>query len=81
MSWSTTDFATDPDANAVRWGTLYNFRFEAVAAPGPAGVEIGLFRPGSPASVAATTLGPTVAVERIFADGFESGDLSAWSSP
>ncbi len=80
VSWSTTDFAIDPDANAVRWATLYNFRLEAVAAPGPAGAEIGLFRPGSPASMTVTTVGPAVDEGTVFADGFESGDTASWSS-
>ncbi len=79
VSWSTTDFATDENANALRWGTLYNFRLDAGTPPGPVNVEIGLFRPGSPAQVTVATLGPTGQIG-IFTDGFESGDTSSWSS-
>ncbi|NIQ29784.1 MAG: hypothetical protein GTN89_05295, partial [Acidobacteria bacterium] len=29
--WETDDFAVNPDANALRWGTMYNFWFDADA--------------------------------------------------
>jgi len=59
VTWSTVDFAANPDANAVRWGTLYNFRFIANSPPvADAEVTVGLFRPGSPASLIAGILGP-----------------------
>ena len=32
--------------NALRWGTLYNFRFDASAEPAEGDVVIGLFKPG-----------------------------------
>ncbi len=35
------------DANALRWGTLYNFRFDANVAPIPAAVSVGLFKPAT----------------------------------
>lgn len=79
VAWSTADFAEDPDANALRWGTLYNFRFEAFAAPGLGIVEVGLFRPGSPSSIEITTLGATVDESLLFGDGFETGDASGWN--
>ena len=46
--WETDTFASNANANALRWGTLYNFRFVANTPP-VAGVEatIGLFKPGS----------------------------------
>ena len=31
--WSSETFAQNPNANAVRWGTLYNIRFDANSAP------------------------------------------------
>ncbi len=33
VTWATTPRATNPNANALRWGTLYNFRFDANACP------------------------------------------------
>jgi hypothetical protein len=33
ISWGTAPFATNPNANAIRWSTLYNFRFQANSAP------------------------------------------------
>ena len=33
ITWSTETFATNQNANAIRYGTLYNFRFDADQAP------------------------------------------------
>ena len=35
VTWSTQDFSVNENANALRWGTLYNFRFRANAPPQP----------------------------------------------
>ncbi|MGE0481782.1 MAG: hypothetical protein AB7Q17_15050 [Phycisphaerae bacterium] len=52
VSWATQTFAQNPNANAIRWGTLYNFRFTANAAPATiTTVNLALFKSGSPASV------------------------------
>jgi len=64
--WSTTDFATDPNANAIRWGTLYNFRFDANLPPRgdlSGEVTMGLFKPvvGQPDTIAAATAVPQTA--------------------
>ena len=47
LLWQTDDFATDPNANALRWGTLYNFRFETDLPPHLLQVpaKLHLFRP------------------------------------
>ncbi len=58
LVWSTESYDTNPDANALRWGTLYNFRFDADAAPDTSNVTIGLFKPGSPDSVVVQVQGP-----------------------
>jgi len=58
VTWATVPFATNPDANALRWGTLYNFRFDADVAPGLGGASLGLFRPGSSTGVQALTVTP-----------------------
>jgi hypothetical protein len=64
VTWSTQTYAQNVNANAVRWGTMYNFRFTVNAAPNSAGsVTVGLFKPAnanSPAtSVSATVPAPT----------------------
>lgn len=59
VSWATQTYAQNPNANALRWGTLYNFRFDANTGPGyVSSVVIGLFRPGSPASTSFVTVTP-----------------------
>ena len=60
VSWSTDDFTSDPNANALRWGTMYNYRFDADSPPTPVTVEIGLFKTGVPALVTAGAVGPDV---------------------
>jgi len=60
ITWATTPYAVDPNANALRWGTLYNFRFDADVPPLDVTVTIGLFKPGSPSSVGATLVGPVL---------------------
>lgn len=78
VSWSTDDFASNENANALRWGTMYNFWFDADVAPQSAGAQIGLFRTGSPSAIEASVLSPGGGTAFIFADGFESGDTTAW---
>jgi hypothetical protein len=51
VTWSTETFAQNPNANAVRWGTLYNFRFDSTLPPAAGQVTIGFFKTGSPISV------------------------------
>ncbi|HKQ63256.1 MAG TPA: hypothetical protein VJS92_18350 [Candidatus Polarisedimenticolaceae bacterium] len=58
ISWSTDTFAVNPNANALRWGTLYNFRFDADVPPANDVAVLGLFRTGSPASVNVATVTP-----------------------
>ena len=58
--WETEDFATNPNANALRWGTLYNFRFDSTAPPSSTIVTLGLFKPGFPSDITIVTVGPSV---------------------
>lgn len=58
--WETDTEATDPDANAIRFGTTYNFGFEADRPPSPVNATIGLFRAGSPSQVSVIVPGPGV---------------------
>lgn len=56
ITWSVAQtHAENTNANALRWGTLYNFRFRANVGPNPdqGSGELGLFKPaaGQPNSV------------------------------
>ena len=50
-TWSTETHAVNPNANALRWSTLYNFRFDANVPPGPGDATLALFKPGTPTSL------------------------------
>jgi hypothetical protein len=56
--FSTSTQDVNPSANALRWSTTYNFRFDAAMPPGTGSVQINLFEPGSPSSVQATAIVP-----------------------
>lgn len=71
ISWSTETFVTNPNANALRWATMFNFWFDADQPSGAAPHTITFFKPGSPASV-------TFVID-LFSDGFESGGTTRWS--
>ncbi len=60
ITWSTQLFDENPNANALRWGTLYNFRFDANAPPHPGVATIGLFRPAVPDTVTLTVQTPAI---------------------
>jgi hypothetical protein len=45
--WETQTYAQNHNANALRWGTLYNFGFTANVSPQTVSAEIELFKPGS----------------------------------
>jgi hypothetical protein len=60
ITWATTPYAVNENANALRWGTLYNFRFQINMQPADTTIDIGLFRPGAPDSVAARIVGPAL---------------------
>jgi hypothetical protein len=51
LTWSTETFAQNPNANAIRWGTLYNFRFDSDQPPQTTNATIGFFKTGSPVTV------------------------------
>jgi hypothetical protein len=59
VHWETDPFAVNEHANALRFSTLYNFRFDADRPPADGVlVTLELFRPGAPASVTAAVCGP-----------------------
>ena len=62
VRWFAPTYAENPDANALRWGTMYNFRFEANIGPDATQVTIGLFKPGAPTEYQVRTSGPALGV-------------------
>ena len=52
ITWNSETFAQNQNANAIRWGTLYNFRFDADQPPQSANATVGFFKTGSPMMVA-----------------------------
>ena len=70
VHWDTVDHATNPNANALRWGTLYNFRFDAdVGPPDVAAADLTLFKPGAPTSVQVQIAQPAVQTGDLNCDG------------
>jgi hypothetical protein len=51
LTWSTQTFAANANANAIRWGTLYNFRFDSDRPPQTVNATLGFFKTGNPITV------------------------------
>jgi len=58
LTWSAESFAANSDANALRWGTTYSFRFDADRPPVAANLTVNLFKPGTPTSLSIASVGP-----------------------
>lgn len=58
VSWATSTEAVNANANALRWGSLYNFRFTTDSPPQAGEITLGLFKAGTPAAVTAAALVP-----------------------
>jgi len=61
---SSLNFASQPhvpnaNANALRWDTIYNFRFECDVPPAGGNALLGIFKPGTPTSVPAVAAIPS----------------------
>lgn len=52
ISWGSETFAQNQNANAIRWGTLYNFRFDSNYPPVATNATVGFFKTGTPITVA-----------------------------
>lgn len=51
LNWSSETLAQNPNANAIRWGTMYNFRFDSNRPPQTASATVGFFKTGAPITV------------------------------
>lgn len=60
LRWSSESFDINQNANALRWGTLYNYRFDSNRPPQMMNATIGFFKTGDPITV--QVQGPTPAV-------------------
>jgi hypothetical protein len=52
LEWSTQTLAENPNANAIRWGTMYNFRFDSNQPPVEGTATLGFYKTGSPMTIA-----------------------------
>ena len=64
LSWSTSIFDENPNGNALRWCSTYNFRFDANTPPQDAVITIVQYRgsvegPGQPGSLLISAQGPS----------------------
>jgi hypothetical protein len=74
IRWFGEDFASNQNANALRWATTFTFWFDADRPPVDEETTLELFKPSLPQVVRIKFVGGT-----LFDDGFETGDTSAWS--
>jgi len=51
ITWSTASCVDDPDTNALRWGTMYNFWFESSKPPATGDVTLRLCKAGTPDAI------------------------------
>ena len=58
LTWTSETFAQNPNANAIRWGTMYNFRFDSDQPPQATNATVGFFKTGAPITVAIQAPGP-----------------------
>ena len=69
LAWQSDPWnPQDRQANALRWGTVYNFRFDTNLPPTAGVIELGLYKPGEPASITASTVVPRQMPEECLAD-------------
>jgi len=86
-TWQTQTFAENTNANALRWGTLFNFRFDANSPPSEVLATLGLFRSGTAENPGITTFGPSslCAAADLNCDGSVDGEdlgllLASWGT-
>jgi hypothetical protein len=54
LTWTTSTFAANANGNAIRWGTMFNFRFDANVAPAASGnATMSTWKTVAPYNVAA----------------------------
>ncbi len=76
LLWETDPFEDKPNSNALRWGTMYNFWFDADVPPTSGRAIVGLFRPGTPGEPAQLSA-MDVPVPRCPADWLPDGFINS----
>ncbi len=61
VTWTTETLTQNPNANAIRWGTMYNFRFDSNRPPQGVDATIGFFKTGNPINIQVQGPTPTAA--------------------
>ena len=61
IRWSTESFGDNTEANALRWGTMYNFWFVANTPPAARSATIEYFKPGEDPSFTIASITPSAA--------------------
>ena len=51
ITWNSETFVQNQNANAIRWGTMYTFRFDADQPPQSVNATVGFFKTGAPMTV------------------------------
>lgn len=78
VEWSCAHFADNPNANAIRWGTVSAFELIASRPPRAGTVVIGLYKSGSPNQVISDAVVPGANPDFNldgFIDGFDYDDF------
>jgi len=60
ITWGSETFATNQNANGIRWGSLYNFRFDSNRPPTTMNATIGFLKTGDPVLVQVQGPAPVV---------------------
>ena len=80
IDWNSPQtFAQNPDSNALRWGTLYNFYFTADSPPAPADMTFTLFKNGQQITLPIMAPASTACPADVNGDGLASpADFTKW---
>ncbi|MFN0134558.1 MAG: hypothetical protein ACKVS9_00400, partial [Phycisphaerae bacterium] len=77
VTWASPQtFAQHVNSNALRWGTMYNFWFDANRPPAAGNATLGLFKPHTPQSVTFAAQVPLAPSVRGDVDGDGDVDLT-----
>jgi len=82
LTWGSQTFAQNPNANAIRWGTLYNFRFDSNQPPRTTNATVGFFKTGAPivVQIQAPTPLPAISINDVsLAEGNSGTSLATFT--